>query len=86
MVKTSSQMPTWVTMVCSLQQQVIRNEIDDQTETGDALMARIAYNYNQRYFLTATIRRDGYSAFGQKNPRATSLLLVLHGLSVKKTS
>jgi TonB-linked SusC/RagA family outer membrane protein len=49
----------------------VRNDIDDQTETGDALMARIAYNYNQRYFLTATIRRDGYSAFGQTNPRAT---------------
>lgn len=44
---------------------------DDQYETGDALMARIAYNYNQRFFLTATARRDGYSAFGQLNPRAT---------------
>ncbi|MEO7766045.1 MAG: TonB-dependent receptor, partial [Ferruginibacter sp.] len=36
-----------------------------------ALMARINYNYNQRFFLTATARRDGYSAFGQQNPRAT---------------
>ncbi|MCW3089004.1 MAG: TonB-dependent receptor plug [Ferruginibacter sp.] len=44
---------------------------DDQYETGDALMARINYNYNQRFFLTATARRDGYSAFGQQNPRAT---------------
>jgi hypothetical protein len=44
---------------------------DDQYETGDALMARINYNYNQRFFLTATARRDGYSAFGQLNPRAT---------------
>ena len=44
---------------------------DDQYETGDALMARVTYNYNQRYFLTATTRRDGYSAFGQQNPRAT---------------
>src|SRR4030095_11885473 len=44
---------------------------DDQYETGDALMARVTYNYKQRYFLTATARRDGYSAFGQQNPRAT---------------
>ncbi len=44
---------------------------DDQYETGDALMGRINYNYNQHYFLTVTARRDGYSAFGQENPRAT---------------
>ncbi len=44
---------------------------DDQYSTGDALMGRLNYNYNQRYFLTATARRDGYSAFGQENPRAT---------------
>ena len=44
---------------------------DDQYETGDALMGRVTYNYNQRYFLTATVRRDGYSAFGIQNPRAT---------------
>lgn len=44
---------------------------DDQYETGDALMGRINYNYKQRYFLTVTARRDGYSAFGQLNPRAT---------------
>lgn len=44
---------------------------DDQYETGDALMGRINYNYNQRYFLTVTARRDGFSAFGQQNPRAT---------------
>ncbi len=44
---------------------------DDQYETGTALMGRVAYNYNNRYFLTATVRRDGYSAFGQSNPTAT---------------
>lgn len=44
---------------------------DDQYATGDALMGRLNYNYNQRYFLTMTARRDGYSAFGQQNPRAT---------------
>ncbi len=43
---------------------------DDQYATGDALMGRINYNYNQKYFLTLTTRRDGYSAFGQQNPRA----------------
>jgi len=48
----------------------VRTSTDDQYETGDALMGRLAYNYNQRYFLTATFRRDGYSAFGQQNPRA----------------
>ena len=44
---------------------------DDQVSTGDALMGRLNYNYDQRYFFTATTRRDGYSAFGQQNPRAT---------------
>ncbi len=43
---------------------------DDQVSTGDALMARLNYAYKQRYLLTASFRRDGYSAFGQKNPRA----------------
>ncbi|MCP1385060.1 SusC/RagA family TonB-linked outer membrane protein [Runella salmonicolor] len=44
---------------------------NDQYQTGDALMGRINYNYNQRYYLTVTARRDGFSAFGQGNPRAT---------------
>lgn len=44
---------------------------DDQYETGNAMMGRVAYNFNQRYFLTATVRKDGYSAFGQSNPTAT---------------
>ena len=43
---------------------------DDQVSTGDALMARMNYSYKQRYLVTASFRRDGYSAFGQKNPRA----------------
>lgn len=49
----------------------LRNDVSDEVETGDALMGRLTYNYNQRYFLTATVRRDGFSAFGQGNPRAT---------------
>ncbi len=43
---------------------------DDQYSTADALMGRLNYNFNKRYYLTTTIRRDGYSAFGAKNTRA----------------
>ncbi len=44
---------------------------NDTHSTGDALMARGFYSYDSRYMLTASIRRDGYSAFGKSNPRAT---------------
>ncbi|MEO6932565.1 MAG: SusC/RagA family TonB-linked outer membrane protein, partial [Chitinophagaceae bacterium] len=44
---------------------------DDQYSTGDALMARLNYSFKKKYLLTASIRRDGYSAFGTQNPRAT---------------
>jgi len=44
---------------------------NDEYSTGDALMARLNYNLKERYFLTLSVRRDGYSAFGQLNPRAT---------------
>ena len=47
------------------------NTSDDQYQTGDALMARLFYSYNNKYMITASVRRDGYSAFGQENPRAT---------------
>ena len=50
---------------------------DDQYATGDALMGRINYNFNQRYFLTVTERRDGYSAFGGNNRRALFPSLAL---------
>ena len=43
----------------------------DTHQTADALLARAFYSYNDRYMLTASIRRDGYSAFGQSNPYAT---------------
>ena len=46
-------------------------ESKDTYSTGDALMGRIFYSYYDKYMLTASIRRDGYSAFGQMNPRAT---------------
>ena len=44
---------------------------NDTESTGDALMARLNYTLLGKYLLTASIRRDGYSAFGQENPRAT---------------
>ncbi|WP_316823948.1 SusC/RagA family TonB-linked outer membrane protein [Pedobacter miscanthi] len=44
---------------------------DDSHSTGDALMGRIFYSFDDKYMLTATVRRDGYSAFGASNPRAT---------------
>ncbi len=44
---------------------------DDQVSTGDALMGRLNYSFMQKYLLTASLRRDGYSAFGLENPRAT---------------
>ena len=44
---------------------------NDQYQTGDALMGRVNYAYDDKYLLTLTARRDGFSAFGQGNPRAT---------------
>ena len=43
----------------------------DSEAGGDALMARINYTLMDKYLFTASVRRDGYSAFGQENPRAT---------------
>ncbi|MCF0176062.1 MAG: SusC/RagA family TonB-linked outer membrane protein [Bacteroidales bacterium] len=42
----------------------------DTHQTADGLMARAFYSYDDRYMATATIRRDGYSAFGSSNPYA----------------
>lgn len=44
---------------------------NDWMSTADALMARLNYTFMNKYNLTAAVRRDGYSAFGQLNPRAT---------------
>ena len=46
-------------------------QLGDEESTADALMARLFYSYKSKYMLTLTVRRDGYSAFGQSNPRAT---------------
>lgn len=50
---------------------------DDVYRTGDAFMGRLHYVFDQRYLITATVRRDGYSAFGMSNPRATFPALAL---------
>lgn len=45
-------------------------ESDDSHQTADGLLARLFYSYDDRYLLTTSIRRDGYSAFGTSNPYA----------------
>ena len=44
---------------------------EDTHETATGLLARLFYSYDDRYMLTTSIRRDGYSAFGASNPYAT---------------
>lgn len=44
---------------------------NDSRETADALMGRLSYGFQDKYYATFTVRRDGYSAFGRNNPRAT---------------
>src|SRR5690554_6274744 len=44
---------------------------NDTYQTGNAIMGRINYSLLNRYLFTFTMRRDGYSAFGQKHPYAT---------------
>jgi len=43
----------------------------DSYQTADALLARLFYSFDNRYMLTTSVRRDGYSAFGASNPYAT---------------
>ncbi|RZF60022.1 SusC/RagA family TonB-linked outer membrane protein [Sphingobacterium corticibacterium] len=42
----------------------------DAHQTATGLLGRLFYSYDDRYLLTASIRRDGYSAFGTSNPYA----------------
>lgn len=44
---------------------------EDTHSTGDALLARLFYSFDDKYMTTLSVRRDGYSAFGTSNPRAT---------------
>ncbi len=41
---------------------------NDEYETANALMGRLFYSLKDKYMLTMTMRRDGYSAFGQEHP------------------
>ena len=41
---------------------------DDRYSTANAYLGRINYTLLQRYLLTVSVRRDGYSLFGQKHP------------------
>ena len=43
---------------------------NDTHYTAAACLGRLFYGFMDRYMLTATVRRDGYSAFGQNNPWA----------------
>jgi TonB-dependent starch-binding outer membrane protein SusC len=43
---------------------------DAWQESLNYQMARVNYKYNNRYLLTATVRRDGYSAFAKNNKYA----------------
>lgn len=44
---------------------------NDSHQTANALLARLFYSYDERYMVTASVRRDGYCAFGANNPYAT---------------
>lgn len=50
---------------------------NDSHQTADALLARVQYNYDSKYLFTASIRRDGYCAFGANNPYATFPAIAL---------
>ena len=50
---------------------------NDTYQTGDALMGRIFYSLKNKYMATASVRRDGYSAFGKKNPHAVFPAIAL---------
>ncbi|MNK03580.1 Vitamin B12 transporter BtuB [compost metagenome] len=52
-------------------------DTDDSRQTADGMLARLFYSYDDRYMLTTSVRRDGYSAFGTSNPRATFLSVAL---------
>ena len=44
---------------------------NDTEAGGNAIMGRINYSLLGKYLFTASVRRDGYSAFGQANNKAT---------------
>lgn len=44
---------------------------DDEANSRTAIMGRVNYSYKSRYYLSASIRRDGYSRFGSNHLYAT---------------
>jgi TonB-linked SusC/RagA family outer membrane protein len=40
-------------------------DTEHEKETSLYSMARLAYNYSNKYLITGTVRRDGYSGFGE---------------------
>ncbi|WP_217651630.1 SusC/RagA family TonB-linked outer membrane protein [Mariniphaga anaerophila] len=50
---------------------------NDTYSTGDAVMGRLNYTLMDKYLLTASVRQDGYSAFGLENKRAIFPALAL---------
>lgn len=52
-------------------------DTEDTHETADGMLARLFYSYDDRYMFTGSVRRDGYSAFGTSNPRATFTSVAL---------
>lgn len=50
---------------------------NDEQSTGDALMGRLNYSYASKYLFSASVRRDGFSAFGINNRRAVFPSLAL---------
>jgi len=55
----------------------LRAQSNDEVSTGAAYMARLYYSFMDKYMLTATFRRDGYSAFGQQYPWANFSSIAL---------
>lgn len=46
-------------------------DTEDTRQTADAILGRLFYSFDDRYMITTSLRRDGYSAFGSSNPHAT---------------
>lgn len=59
---------------------------EDTYKTGDALMGRLFYSFKDKYMLTASVRRDGYSAFGSMIRMLYFRLLLWVGYSRPKNS
>lgn len=51
--------------------------VNDTQRTADAYLGRLFYSYANKYMATYSIRRDGNSAFGIANPRATFMSAAL---------